>query len=114
NILFFRTRSPSATSTGRVDISSPFIVGFDCSRHILAPTTPPTITKAYELYCHPSYLKEGSFAKGFRRQYDIYSLGLVLFEIGVWKKLEEFENADGPRDGLATQIEGEYIRWLGP
>jgi hypothetical protein len=114
NILFFRTRASSAASISGIDISSPFIAGFDFSRHIMARTTPPTITKAYELYCHPSYLREGSFASGFRRKYDIYSLGLVLFEIGVWKKLDDFNVPEGPRESLPSQIESEYIQWLGP
>jgi serine/threonine protein kinase len=114
NILFFRTHSPSATTISGIDISSPFIAGFDFSRHITAETMPPTITRAYELYCHPSYLRDGSFASGFRRKYDIYSLGLVLFEIGVWKRLEDFRVPEGSREGLLIHIESKYIQWLGP
>jgi hypothetical protein len=113
NILFFQTRSPTQGHQSGIDISSPFLAGLDFSRHVTVRTTPPTITKIYELYCHPSYLREGSFASGFRRRYDIYSLGLVLFEIGCWRKLEEFDLSEGPREGIASQIEEEYIHWIG-
>ena len=42
------------------------------------------------IYQHPD--KAANPARRFRHSYDIYSLGLVLLEIGLWQKLETFGN----------------------
>jgi len=106
NILFFSGQSSA------VEVSSPFIVGFDHSRHIGSKTSPATITNVYERYCHPSYLSQKNFASGYRRKYDVYSLGLVLFEIGVWEQLENFDDARQPRDYLQRVIMSDYLQQL--
>ena len=79
----------------------------------MSPTTPPTISKTYELYCHPSYLGERGFASDYRWKYDIYSLGLVLLEIGHWRTLESFIDHGAPREELRNQVETECIPGLG-
>lgn len=48
------------------------------------------------IYQHPD--KTANPARRFRHSYDIYSLGLVLLELGLWQNLETFGNeswADG-------------------
>ncbi|KAF8534848.1 hypothetical protein BDD12DRAFT_385735 [Trichophaea hybrida] len=107
NILFFSGQSSSA-----VAVSSPFIVGFDHSRHIESKTRPATITNVYERYCHPSYLSQKNFASGYRRKYDVYSLGLVLFEIGVWEPLESFDDVQQSRDYLCRAIMSDHLQQL--
>ena len=42
------------------------------------------------IYQHPD--KIANPARRFRHSYDIYSLGLVLLEIGLWQNLQTFEN----------------------
>lgn len=42
------------------------------------------------IYHHPD--KIANPARRFRHSYDIYSLGLVLLEIGLWQNLQTFEN----------------------
>ncbi|KAF6236832.1 hypothetical protein HO173_005123 [Letharia columbiana] len=42
------------------------------------------------IYQHPD--KMANPARRFRHSYDIYSLGLVLLEIGLWQSLQTFEN----------------------
>jgi hypothetical protein len=44
---------------------------------------------ATELHRHPNSLN-GMGKKPYCRSYDIYSLGLVLLEIGLWKALQVF------------------------
>jgi hypothetical protein len=110
NILFFGNSSSSPESVA--NISSPFVAGFDFSRHTMSPSTPPTISRTYELYCHPSYLSEKGFASDYRWKYDIYSLGLVLLEIGHWRTLESLIDHDAPREELRDQVKTECIPGL--
>jgi hypothetical protein len=42
----------------------------------------------------------------------VYSLGLVLFEIGVWEQLENFDDARQPRDYLQRVIMSDYLQQL--
>lgn len=62
-------------------ILNPYIVGFSHSR----PNERDNFTEfsgdPRNAYCHPDYLRKGS---SFRQEYDYYSLGLILFEIGQW------------------------------
>lgn len=95
NILFFPSAfSTSATRATAVaasvpDISSPYLLGFDASRpdHMGELSVASKTCAATELHRHPSSLN-GMSRKPYCRSYDIYSLGLVLLEIGLWKALQ--------------------------
>ncbi|KAI0193439.1 kinase-like protein [Astrocystis sublimbata] len=91
NIIFF----PKATANGDADagdspyrsevIREPFLVGFNHSR----PDDPLSLTSApaqsdLRQYQHPAYLRENC---GYRLEYDYYSLGIILLEIGFWLPL---------------------------
>ncbi|KAF4945364.1 hypothetical protein FGADI_12003 [Fusarium gaditjirri] len=97
NILFFPS-SPSAfsasahssTAAGALvqDIQCPYLTGFDASRPDLdtalsvAPRNPSILT----LHRHPASLRGFPHCKPMV----IYSLGLVLLEIGLWKVLQTY------------------------
>ncbi|OCK84951.1 hypothetical protein K432DRAFT_287852 [Lepidopterella palustris CBS 459.81] len=53
----------------------------------LTSTGPPQNSE-WGVYCHPGYLGLGR-KRGFRKTYDIYSLGIVLIEIAYWKAADE-------------------------
>ncbi|KAI8628748.1 kinase-like protein [Xylariaceae sp. FL1651] len=91
NIIFF----PKVSSKNDADISNPqyhsntlrepFLVGFNHSR----PDDPLSLTSAppqsdLRHYHHPAYLKDN---RGYRLEYDYYSLGIILLEIGFWMPL---------------------------
>lgn len=40
------------------------------------------------MYRHPNY--QGEAAQGYKVQYDVYSVGLVLVEIALWMPLGSF------------------------
>ncbi|CAG9971469.1 unnamed protein product [Clonostachys byssicola] len=96
NILFFPSAfsasavSPTATAALVPDISRPFLVGFDASRPdldpalSLAPRRQPS--PVANLHRHPSSLRGLPYCKAF----DVYSLGLLLLEIGLWKCLQSY------------------------
>lgn len=100
NILFF----PSAFSNAAIhatvmdamvpDISSPYLIGFDSSRPVeLGDLTVASKNRSVEnLHRHPNSL--GDFdRKPYCKCYDVYSLGLVLLEIGLWKTLQTYHKA---------------------
>ena len=78
NIVFF----PKQDEEQGQLIREPFFVGFDHSR----PYEPLAFTSGIADSCsrdyqHPTYLKEDY---GYRPEFDYYSLGIILMEIGFW------------------------------
>lgn len=86
NIVFFR----SASLPGKVTLESPFIVGFSISRPDAEnEKSLNKDTNALAIYLHPDLRVDNPSQRApYHRKYDIYSLGLVLFEIGFWKSLD--------------------------
>jgi hypothetical protein len=92
NVLFFPSAisksAHSSTASLFPDISSPFLSGFDASRPELdtALSLAPKHPSIGDLHRHPASLRGRPHCKAF----DIYSLGLVLLEIGLWKVLHSY------------------------
>ncbi|KAI0888314.1 uncharacterized protein GGS22DRAFT_155570 [Annulohypoxylon maeteangense] len=81
-------------SDGRIDITEPFISGFQYSRPqgeaSLAYT--PLAEPQIEHYYHPDA------HRGFTKSRDLYSLGVVLCEIGRWGLLADLREKPKGRD----------------
>ncbi|WZH47138.1 prion-inhibition and propagation-domain-containing protein [Fusarium acuminatum] len=101
SIVYFSSHAP---------IISPSLVGFEFSRqdteesNVDAAKTPAQVEQS--LYRHPDYI--GSEAKRYMTQYDIYSFGLVLIEIGFWQPLKDVcpyakGNAFGKEEAKSVQ-----------
>ncbi|KAK8035881.1 hypothetical protein PG991_001954 [Apiospora marii] len=105
NILFFPSPAtaaatrPTASAAVVPDISAPYLVGFDAARPDLDIDMSVATTKNHpgpsilaDLHRHPSSLSGGLAAarRPYCKSYDIYSLGLVLLEIGLWKPLQTY------------------------
>ncbi|KAK1729287.1 hypothetical protein CaCOL14_002567 [Colletotrichum acutatum] len=99
NILFF----PSAASLAAIrattvsaavvpDIGSPYLVGFDASRPDFDAemSVNPRNPSILDLHRDPRSLGTGLGRKQYCKGYDVYSLGLVLLEIGLWKVLQTY------------------------
>jgi serine/threonine protein kinase len=105
NIVFFpssstlhgsvRSGSPTADTNSTYSLTKPYITGFEYAR----PDAPAEISEFVKetfdvkalLYRHPDYISESSSAISrprFKRAYDVYALGCVLLEIGLWRSLE--------------------------
>jgi serine/threonine protein kinase len=84
NVAFF----VEADSHPRDWLKEPYVVGFNRSRpdEPTAFTEGPNMDLKFQTYQHPEYQKDRA---RFRPDFDFYSLGLVLLEIGLWKPLEE-------------------------
>ncbi|KAH8745429.1 kinase-like domain-containing protein [Hyaloscypha sp. PMI_1271] len=72
-------------------LQSPFLIGFNHSRQKdpLSFTVGPTKNAAAKKYHHPLYLEMHGPQVRYRLEFDHYSLGLVLLEIGLWQTLEK-------------------------
>jgi hypothetical protein len=84
-IVFDETASAGSERPGRLLIS-----GFGFSRPSNDSFTsggPPHDSK-WSLYCHPVYL-DTDRKSGYRKSYDIYSLGIILIEIAFWKPIDQ-------------------------
>jgi serine/threonine protein kinase len=79
-VLFFLPPSTALSAA----IAAPYLVGFNHSR----PSDPTEYTEgltALRDYQHPEY--QNNPDSRYRHEYDYYSLGIVLTEIGLWKSL---------------------------
>lgn len=84
SILFFR---PAGSTT----VESPYISGFEYSRpgdSGAATTTGPPQDRTCLPYIHPEYM-DVTTTGGFRKTYDVYSLGIVLIELALWRPINQ-------------------------
>lgn len=78
NILFFQ---PENSST---DYSRPFLQGLDFARPKLSPSIGRYVDDpAFNVYRHAD--RQGPSRQGHTQLHDLYSLGVVLLEIGLWE-----------------------------
>lgn len=81
NIIFLKPISGG--SGDRWNFNAPFLHGFDFAR----PNAKPSIGRYVEnieldIYRHPD--RQGEARDGHKKEHDLYSLGVVLLEIGLW------------------------------
>ena len=109
NVAFFSTGAAATGATAESlvpDTSAPRLLGFDASRPDLdtALSMAPKNPSIQSLHRHPSSLRGLPHCKAF----DIYSLGLVLLEIGLWKVLQTYckphYSADRWRDKVVLNV----------
>lgn len=88
-----------------ITLANPYIVGFDHTREdeTTAFTTDASRNPRQQLYQHPDYLRKLPNQR-FCSEYDWYSIGLVLLEIGLWQ----------PAEDMAPKLTGKLARshWL--
>ncbi|KAI9685289.1 MAG: hypothetical protein M1822_004662 [Bathelium mastoideum] len=87
NILFFPGSDGDKRSNDplkRIDLSQPWILGFDFSRpesYFSYGIEDPCPSR--DIYRHPE--RQQSPSQPFKKLHDIYALGVVLLEIGLWQ-----------------------------
>lgn len=88
NILFFPSNDSQKSA-----LASPFILGFEYARPEDANSWKAPLGNAkydagkFDMYRHPEW------TDGFTRLSDIYSLGILLFEIALWKPIEKYRES---------------------
>ena len=95
NIIFF-----SKGSSG-IEFSCPYLSGFDYARPAFREDMTERVSEDPEadMYRHPRTHGFGPFEarQGFKRTFDIYSLGIVLVEIATWRVVEAVLNIEEPK-----------------
>ncbi|MCJ1271435.1 hypothetical protein MMC22_011335 [Lobaria immixta] len=88
NILFF---SSEASKSGISELRDPYIVGFEFARENpgLSEQAYGDIDVRQELYKHPE--QWGQPTRKFQQMHDVYSLGVVLLEVGLWRPVSRLE-----------------------
>ncbi|UPK95798.1 hypothetical protein LCI18_006733 [Fusarium solani-melongenae] len=69
----------------KCDFSNPYLTDFEFSRPVAGMTrlAPGAVDVDHEVYRHPD--RHGSPSTNFNMTHDIYTLGVVLLEIGLWQ-----------------------------
>ena len=94
NILF------AADDEGPLSLKEPLLSGFEYARPAIpdAITVGHQFTPQHDLYRHPDLLRIN--AGRSKRIHDIYSLGLVLAELALWKPIERIAGIEVRRSHL--------------
>ena len=89
NVAFFTARGTPREEL----IQNPYIIGFNHSRPDDHKAFTSGIKKSEILvYQHPKYRRD---TRGYKLEYDYYSLGVVLMEIGYWRPFHEIVGFKG-------------------
>lgn len=92
NVLFFGGGEEAGSADERESkvngLGEPFLTGFGFSREDVDVAVTETVLEEPSIgrYRHPGC--QGPFRGGFKAKHDLYSLGMVLLEIGLWKPFD--------------------------
>jgi hypothetical protein len=88
-VVFFNHNHTTLPPVLSVSIASPYLIGFNHSRQneTGAFTTGPTNYPELRDYQHADYVTKK--VTTFRPEFDFFSLGIVLLEIGIWRTLDQ-------------------------
>ncbi|KAL9017409.1 MAG: hypothetical protein Q9185_005287 [Variospora sp. 1 TL-2023] len=97
--------------SNKPQLHKPYLAGFEYIRPVSGSTVgqPFDMSEEVALYCHPDLQDEPSVE--FGKIHDLYSLGVVLLEIGLWTTARQIvQQARPPRPSKGADIREEYIR----
>ncbi|KAL8732935.1 MAG: hypothetical protein Q9181_003769 [Wetmoreana brouardii] len=98
--------------------SGPFLAGYEYTRPANAQTEATPAIPEHEIYQHPK--GQGLARANFRMSFDLFALGCVLLEIGLWSNmldiLERASSEVNQNGGLGTKFEvlgvtSEKVDW---
>ena len=112
NVLFW----PSKDCNNEIDLRKPYLVGFELSRSNQPDeiSEKPVEAEEDDLYRHPSY--KGENATDFQPSYDYFSLGVLLFEIAMWRLISQPQtsrsspNPSGTVRRKSSAADADFIR----
>jgi hypothetical protein len=119
NIIFFLKPMSPDSKSHEYDLRAPYLSSFDLFSEF-SIEEPPT-TPGRNLYRHPHDPKifnqkcefcDKSSCKCARFRFDIYGLGLVLLEIGLWGPLSDIFKQKYSLDDFRKRLETVWVRKL--
>ncbi|KAI9703698.1 MAG: hypothetical protein M1836_007468 [Candelina mexicana] len=118
NILFFPPKAKeggnASSSKTSIEYSEPWVMGFEFSRPEGDFSTGfVDIHPARDVYRHPE--RQGRPQRMFNKMHDIYALGVVLLEIGLWSpalslQKDQFTHARDPMAVQARLVKNAEVR----
>ncbi|PSN60070.1 hypothetical protein BS50DRAFT_681892 [Corynespora cassiicola Philippines] len=114
NILVFRKNkrlSPNSRAL-HYSLRSPVICSFDLfSEYDIEPSS--TMPTTLNIYRHPEDPRfTGDKSKPYGPQFDLYSLALILLEVGLWQPLSDLWKPKYTLSDFKQRVEDVYIRRL--
>ena len=89
-------------------IRKPLLASFDtCAEDACTPHRESFISSIYR---HP--MMERGQRTGYKPSFDIYSLGIILLEVGLWMPIQQFWKAKYTRKSFKARLEGVYSKKL--
>ncbi|KAL8706111.1 MAG: hypothetical protein Q9201_000813 [Fulgogasparrea decipioides] len=111
NIVFFTHHTDNSSDTKpwkKGIIHRPFLTSFDqCTEEVYTELEEPFISNIYR---HPQY--ERGRRSRFIPHFDIYSLGLILLEIGLWMPISKLWKTRYTRGNFKSRLQTVYTRKL--
>jgi hypothetical protein len=120
-LFFFSEQTGSFSSTPQPCIKNPYISGFGYSK----PNDPAESTLEYsfpnrlhDLYRHPEIVKSrgspgADDAIRLQQRHDLFSLGIVLLEIGLWEQIKALWKEKYTSSAFLTKLLTGYVPRLG-
>ena len=104
NIIFFEADS----------VKTPYIVGFDHSRpdHPKEVSVKDESNLEFDRYRHPEYLS--SSTQSYVKKYDVYALGVLLLEIGMWAPIASLHKVKYSLQEFQQRMTTMYVEELIP
>jgi hypothetical protein len=92
NVIFFR----DCSSSSQIMFDSPYVTGLSIARPDNGGKSLNKDLDALAIYLHPDLrVAEIENRPPYHRKYDVYSLGLMLFEIGIWTTIDKIPGVGG-------------------
>lgn len=97
--------------------SQPYLVGFDFSRPdaIDEASEKPEQSERFNIYRHPA--APGSPSETYRKAFDVYSFGVLMVEIGLWRSASRLRTEGMTvaafRENLTSKAEGWLAHYIG-
>ncbi|KAL8692907.1 MAG: hypothetical protein Q9218_002165 [Villophora microphyllina] len=112
NIIFFPNEEMEVSSGAKPwkngIIRRPFLTSFDqCTEDVYVETEEPFISNIYR---HPH--SERGLRSMYKPHYDVYSLGLILLEVGLWMPISKLWKTRYTRANFKSRLQTIYTRKL--
>ncbi|KAH8699369.1 hypothetical protein GQ44DRAFT_733237 [Phaeosphaeriaceae sp. PMI808] len=109
NVVLYHSRD---VSVGRVDFASPQLLGFGLARRERPGERTIDLRDGglspWRFWQHPEPRSAGEQHRRFEQRFDIFSLGVVLFEIGMWQDAHYYSSSES----VSGSVAGEFRRRL--
>lgn len=113
NIMFFFSKSPASSTKESKPwkegvIRKPFLASFDQSDADAQDTQEEPFISS--IYRHPRTTR--GQRSSYKPAYDLYSLGIILLEIGLWMPVSRFWKSRYSRSDFKVRLQSVYIKKL--